>query len=98
MIQLKDGEPSILAGILQKQDNKTVNGTPGLGEIPLLKYFFSSKDKVQQQDEIVFLLIPHIVRESMLTDQNTRAIYTGTSQSIELLHNDRPGAGCGGGE
>jgi general secretion pathway protein D len=86
-IQLKDGEPSILAGILQKQDNKTVTGTPGLGEIPLLKYFFSSNDKVQQQDEIVFLLIPHIVRESILTDQNRRAIYTGTSQSIELLHN-----------
>ncbi len=89
VIQLKDGEPSILAGILQKQDNKSVNGTPGLGEIPLLKYFFSSQDKVQQQDEVVFLLIPHIVRESILTDQNTRAIYTGTSQSIELIHNDK---------
>jgi general secretion pathway protein D len=89
VIQLKDGEPSILAGILQKQDNKTVSGTPGLGEIPILKYFFSSQDKVQQQDEIVFLLIPHIVRGTILTEENTRKIYTGTSQSIELLHNDK---------
>ena len=89
VIQLKDGEPSILAGILQKSDAKSVSGTPGLGEIPLLKYFFSSTDKVQQQDEVVFLLIPHIVRESILTEQNTRAIYTGTSQSIELIHNDK---------
>jgi len=89
VIQLKDGEPSILAGILQKQDNKTVSGTPGLGEIPFLKYFFSSQDKVQQQDEVVFLLIPHIVRETILTDENTRPIYTGTSSSIELIHNDR---------
>ena len=89
VIQLRDGEPSILAGILQKQDNKTVSGTPGLGEIPLLKYFFSSQDKVQQQDEVVFLLIPHIVRETILTDENTRPIYTGTSSSIELIHNDR---------
>ncbi len=90
VIQLKDGEPSILAGILQKQDNKTVSGTPGLGELPILKYFFSSNDKVQQQDEIVFLLIPHIVRESVLTDLNTKAIYTGTGSSIELIHNDKP--------
>ena len=90
VIQLKDGEPSILAGILQKQDNRSVNGTPGLGEIPFLKYFFSSTDKVQSQDEVVFLLIPHIVRESILTDANTRPIYTGTSSSIELIHNDRP--------
>jgi len=88
VIQLKDGEPSILAGLIQRQDTKSVNGTPGLGELPLLKYFFSSQDKEQQSDEIVFLLIPHIVRESILTDQNTRAIYTGTSQSIDLIHQD----------
>ncbi|HEX4156055.1 MAG TPA: cohesin domain-containing protein [Acidobacteriaceae bacterium] len=87
-IQLKDGEPSLLAGILTNQDTKTVNGTPGLGELPILKYFFSSQDKVQQSDEIVFLVIPHIVRESILTDENTRPIYTGTSQAVELIRNE----------
>jgi len=86
VIQLKDGEPSILAGLLQQTDTKSVSGTPGLGEIPFLKYFFSSQDKVQQKDEIVFLLIPHIVRESLLTDANTRVIDSGTSQAIELRH------------
>ena len=85
-IQLKEGEPSILAGIVQKQDIRGVNGTPGLGEIPFLKYFFSSQNKEVQQGEIVFLLIPHIVRESVLTRLNTRAIDTGTGQSIELRH------------
>jgi general secretion pathway protein D len=90
VIQLKDGEPSVLAGLVQKQDSLNVSGTPGLGEIPLLKYFFSSQDKMQQTDEIVFLVIPHIVRESILTAENTRAIYSGTSQSVELLHNDKP--------
>jgi general secretion pathway protein D len=88
VIQLKDGEPALLAGLLNQQDTKNVSGTPGLGEIPFLKYFFSSQDKTQQSDEIVFLIIPHIVRESILTDENTRAIYTGTSQSVELIHND----------
>ncbi len=84
-IQLKDGEPSILAGLLQKQDTRGVSGTPGLGEIPLLKYLFSTQNKEQQSDEIVFLLIPHIVRESLVTADNTRAIYTGTSNSVELI-------------
>jgi general secretion pathway protein D len=88
VIQLKDGEPSILAGLLQQQDTKSVAGTPGLGELPFLKYFFSSQDKTTQSDEIVFLMIPHIVRESMLTDENTRAIYTGTSQAVELIRKD----------
>ena len=88
VIQLKDGEPSILAGLLQQSDTRTASGTPGLGEIPFLKYFFSSQDKVQQSDEIVFLLIPHIVRESPLTNANTRVIDSGTSQSIELRRRD----------
>ncbi|HEY1743656.1 MAG TPA: secretin N-terminal domain-containing protein, partial [Granulicella sp.] len=85
VIQLKDGEPSILAGLLQQQDSTTVAGTPGLGELPFFKYFFSSQDKVQQSDEIVFLMIPHIVRESIVTDDNTRPIYTGSGQSIDLI-------------
>jgi general secretion pathway protein D len=88
VIQLKDGEPSILAGIVTKQDNKSVSGTPGLGELPFFKYFFSSQNKEVQQDEIVFLLIPHIVRESVLTRTNLRVIDTGTGTSVELRRED----------
>ena len=88
VIQLKDGEPSVLAGILTRQDSLSLSGTPGLGELPLLKYFFGSRKTEKSQDEIVFLLIPHIVRESLLTRLNTRAIDTGTGQSIELRRDD----------
>jgi len=84
VIQLKEGEPSILAGLVTKQDNRSVSGTPGLGEIPFFKYFFATNNKEVQENEIVFLLIPHIVRESVLSRMNTRAIDTGTGQSIEL--------------
>jgi len=89
IIQLKDGEPSILAGLLQEQDQKNVSGTPGLGEIPFIKYFFASTDKTQQTDEIVFLLIPHIVRESILTADNMRPVDTGTGQSFGLRFKDK---------
>ena len=88
VIQLKDGEPSILAGIVTKQDNKSVSGTPGLGELPFFKFFFSTQNKEVQQDEIVFLLIPHIVRESVLTRLNTAVIDTGTGASIELRRDE----------
>ena len=84
VIQLKDGEPCLLAGILSKQDNYSNSGTPGLSDIPLIKYLFGSVNKEIQDDEVVFILIPHIVRESVLTQLNTRAIDTGTNASIEL--------------
>ena len=86
VITLKDGEPSLLAGIITKQDSLNITGTPGIGELPLLKYFFTSRDRVNDKTEIVFLIIPHIVRESVLTRANTRAIDTGTGRSIELRH------------
>jgi general secretion pathway protein D len=87
VIQLKDGEPSLLAGIITKSDSLNINGTPGIGEIPFFKYFFTSRDKINDKTEIVFIIIPHIVRESVLTRTNTRAIDTGTGQSIELRRN-----------
>jgi general secretion pathway protein D len=86
VITLKDGEPSLLSGIITKQDSLNISGTPGVGELPLLKYFFTSRDKINDKTEIVFIIIPHIVRESVLTRANTRAIDTGTGQSIELRH------------
>jgi general secretion pathway protein D len=85
VIQLQEGEPAILAGLIKTQNNLTTSGTPGLGELPsFFKYFFSSVTKEVQSDEIVFILIPHIVRESVLSPMNTRAIDTGTGTSIEL--------------
>ena len=86
IITLKDGEPSLLSGIITKQDSLSISGTPGIGELPLLKYFFTSRDKINDKTEIVFIIIPHIVREAILTRANTRAIDTGTGQSIELRH------------
>lgn len=83
-IQLKDGEPCLLAGIITKTDSSSNSGTPGVSQIPLIKYFFGSVYKENQQDEVVFILVPHIVRESVLTKLNTRAIDTGTSKIIEL--------------
>ncbi len=95
-IQLRDGEPCLLAAILTKQDNTSNSGTPGLSSIPLLKYLFGSVYKEKQQDEVVFVLVPHIVRESTLTGLNTRAIDTGTAQDIEIRRSDPYCCGPGG--
>ncbi len=83
-IRMQDGQPTLLGGILQHTETLTVGGTPGLGEIPLLKYLFSSRQKETVNDEIVFLLIPHVVRGSDLTLQNLRTIDTGSGTTVQL--------------
>ncbi len=85
-IRLREGEASILAGILDKQDLVTITGIPGLGEIPILNYIFGSKQHEVIDDEVVFVLIPHIVRGQDLSPLNLRRIDTGSGQTIELRH------------
>ena len=85
-IRLKEGETNILGGILERTDSLTVAGTPGVVEIPILKYLFSSQQTETQTYEIVFLLTPHVVRAHDVTPQNMQTIDTGTSNSVELRH------------
>lgn len=83
-IRLKEGEANILGGILQRQTSNNYSGTPGLANLPILKYVFGSTDKTIQDDEIVFMLIPHVVRAEILDPLNLRQVDTGTANSIEL--------------
>jgi general secretion pathway protein D len=83
-IRLKGGESNILGGLLQEQNNLTVSGTPGLGEIPWLKYLFSTQQREVQHEEIVFLITPHLVRGMQIDPINLRRIDTGTNSSIQL--------------
>jgi general secretion pathway protein D len=86
VIRLREGEATILAGILNKQDIASATGIPGLGELPLLRYIFGSKSHEVIDDEIVFVLVPHVVRGQDLSPLNLRRIDTGAGQSIELRH------------
>ncbi len=83
-IRLKEGEVNLMGGILENQDIQSLSGIPGLAQIPLLKYIFSQKDIKHSENEIVFALIPHIVRGTEVSDLNDRAIDVGTANAIEL--------------
>jgi general secretion pathway protein D len=93
-IRLHEGEATILGGILDKEDMQSWSGIPGLSSIPILKYLFGSKDHTITDDEIVFLLVPHIVRSPELTEANLRPIDTGAGQSIELRHTSYDNGGA----
>lgn len=83
-IRLREGEVNVLGGILEDQETKSLSGIPGLAQIPLLKYLFSQTQKDHQENEIVFVLVPHIVRGQEVTDLNERAIDIGTANGITL--------------
>ena len=86
VIRLREGEASILGGINEKQDTVSWSGIPGLSSIPILRYLFGSKDHTIADTELVFLVVPHIVRSQMLDRDNLRTIDTGAGTTIELRH------------
>jgi general secretion pathway protein D len=86
-IRLREGEASILGGIQDKEESLSWTGVPGLSSIPILKYLFGSKDRKISDDELVFLVVPHIVRTQTLDRANLRTIDTGVGQQVvELRH------------
>jgi general secretion pathway protein D len=87
-IRLSEGEASILGGIQDNQEQNNWSGIPGLSAIPILKYIFGSRDRILQNDDIVFVVVPHIVRSQELDQANLRVIDTGSGQSIDLRHAD----------
>jgi general secretion pathway protein D len=84
VIRLKEGEVNLLGGLLDKEKDKTISGWPGLGEIPLVKYLFSTVSTTDIDDEIVFLLIPHVVRAAQLSPLNLEQVDTGTGSAVEV--------------
>jgi general secretion pathway protein D len=83
-IRLKEGEANILGGIFEDSDSKSLSGLPFVSQIPLLKYLFSSTNTDRRQNEIVFVLIPHIIRSQDVSPLNMRALLIGTGNNIDI--------------
>ena len=91
-IRLKDGEASVLGGLIERIDTKTANGWPGLGEVPGLKYFFSEQTHEVQEDEVLIVLTPHIVRLPSITAENLRTLAAGTDTNARVYHDEEQGS------
>lgn len=93
VIRLREGEATILGGIQDKQDEVSWTGIPGLSSIPILKYLFGSKDHTITDDDLVFLVVPHVVRTQSIDPANLRTVDVGVGTAIELRHNASQGPG-----
>jgi general secretion pathway protein D len=83
-IRLKEGEVNLLGGMMEHDLTKSLSGLPILGSIPFLKFFFASETKDDRENELVFALIPHIVRGPDVTESNQRMLDVGTANALEL--------------
>src|ERR1700674_4890025 len=83
-IRLKEGEASILGGLVQRTDSKALEGWPGLARLPLLRYLFSHDKTDHQEDEVLIVLTPRIVRIPEWTKANLRPLYSGSETNVQV--------------
>jgi general secretion pathway protein D len=82
-IRLKDGEVNLLGGMLEDNQTKALSGIPGLASVPILRYLFSQTNTEHQENEIVFVIVPHIVRGPEAS-RSADVLDVGTANAIEL--------------
>lgn len=72
-VRTKSGEPVVIGGLFQQEEDITEKRIPFLGRIPLLGNFFKSKSVSSAETEFVIYLVPFVEKNKdaeLLEDEN----------------------------
>lgn len=83
-VRLKDGEASVLGGLITRDETLNQNGIPGLAQLPMFRYLFSDNSNDVQDQEVLIVLTPHIIRFPSITPDDLRALATGTETNLRV--------------
>ena len=64
-VRVRDGEEILIGGLIKDTENKDNNNIPLLGKIPLIKSLFSYKGRKSESQELIILITPHIIAQSI---------------------------------
>jgi type II secretory pathway component GspD/PulD (secretin) len=73
-IRLKEGETSIITGLIDEQRAKALSGIPGLANIPYAGYLFGAHNDSFTDNELLILITP---RELRVPLHQSRDVYAG---------------------
>ena len=61
-ISVKNGESSVVTGMVDMMDTRSITGYPFLGRVPGLSYASTVHNKNVSEDELLVVITPHILR------------------------------------
>lgn len=64
-IRVRDGEEILIGGLIRDEEKKERNKVPLLGNIPIIKSLFSFNGKNGDSQELIILITPHIIAQSI---------------------------------
>jgi general secretion pathway protein D len=77
VLTLKDGETSIIGGLLQRRDSDTRNKPSIVGDIPVIGRLLTHKETSNKKTELVLALTPHLVRGITVPDEEVSSFWSG---------------------
>jgi len=84
-IRIRDGEVSLLGGLINNQDTASFSGIPGFTNVPILgKFLLGSNSGDKSRSNLLIALIPHIVRSPNVEAVDLRGVAAGTDQTVKL--------------
>jgi general secretion pathway protein D len=73
MIDLHDGETSVVAGLVRDDETRLVEGIPGMGDLPALGHLFSHRQTSASRTDVILTLTPHVIRNLDLSGLDVSA-------------------------
>jgi general secretion pathway protein D len=83
-LRLRDGETQILAGLISREERRSADRVPGLGELPVVGRLFSNTNETRNRTEVVLLITPRLVRSLMRPDAGSVEFAAGTEASTGI--------------
>ncbi|MEW6366139.1 MAG: secretin N-terminal domain-containing protein [Acidobacteriota bacterium] len=83
-IRLKDGETTLIAGLIRDEERRSRSGLPGISDLPVLGHLLASNQETRDQTDLVFTMTPHIVRLAEVGEEERRPIWVGTEKQLRI--------------
>jgi len=61
-VLVKDGETTVIGGLYKNARRATETSVPFLSKIPVIGWFFKSKSKVEENEELLIFITPRIIK------------------------------------
>jgi general secretion pathway protein D len=84
ILRLRDGETSLIGGLLQQAEVRSMSSVLGVNNIPILNKVLGSNDHRDDESEIIISVTPRLVRLPRVEETDLRSVAIGTGEAIRL--------------
>jgi type II secretory pathway component GspD/PulD (secretin) len=89
-IRLKEGETSIIGGLIKDEMRGGTKGMPALAKLPLLGKLFGVHSKTVTQTDLVFSITPRVIRQMDIEAAEQGAIWSDTEEGQGIQASEPP--------